>query len=394
MTIDSTQPPGPRVAITGVGAWTRFGPGFKRLWAEALTGTSCLEADGNASASDAASRVDGDAADVFALAMGAAREAMREAGLDALPLGAWLVLGTNVGRANAIVKHLGKSAQGALRPDALASWADHSTLAHALALKLGGDVDRSLAVTGACASGALALGYGRDLITSGRADVVLAGGADARSAFKTAGHRLLRSASPTGRARPFDLRRDGTVFREGAAFLLLESEAHCLSRGAMPLALLPGVGVGTDLGSLTAPDSSGRGAMTAMRAALADADASPQKIDLVQAHATGTRLNDAMEARVIREVFGEHVEGMAVTADKGAIGHTLGACGPLSAALAVRAIREGCVPPIAACEEADPECELPLVLKEARTRPIAAALVNSFGFGGGNASIVLRRWEA
>ena len=199
------------------------------------------------------------------------------------------------------------------------------------------------------------------------------------------------TASPSGRVRPFDVDRDGTGFCEGAGVVVLEDLEACRARGRRPLALLAGYGMGTDTNSLTAPAEDGAGAVAAMRAALGDAGLTPAAIDLVQAHGTGTRMNDEIEARAIAEVFGAHLPEVAISADKGAIGHTLGASGALSAILVLCMMREKLIPPVTGCETADTACAIPLVTHGPIRRRIRAALCNNFGFGGANLALVLER---
>jgi 3-oxoacyl-[acyl-carrier-protein] synthase II len=375
------------VAISGIGAVTGFGSGVSILWEALAAGRTCV---GVKTAGDTEA-AGGDR--VAELSLSAATEAVTSAGWS-LPLcDVQLAFGTNVGRV-ARLSRLSRNDLGrALSPGVLEEWADHHVIARTLAASLGCEVDSAVTLTGACTSGALALGYAFDFVASGQCEMALAGGADEETAFKASGHLALRTSSPSGRVRPFDAGRDGTAFREGAGFLFLESLEHCLNRGGRPLALLRGYGVGTDTGSLTAPDPEGRGAVIAMRAALADAGLAPEQIDHVQGHATGTRLNDAIEARSIRQVIGPHTDGITVSADKGAIGHTFGASGPLSAILVVLAIQKGQAPPAVGCEKPDPACSLPLVLKCPLERRIMAALCNNFGFGGGNVSLVVERYE-
>jgi 3-oxoacyl-[acyl-carrier-protein] synthase II len=306
-----------------------------------------------------------------------------------------LVLGTNVGRVGQIAPPADASAPGIqemLASDFRERWADHHCLAQELKvqLELRGE---AVALTGACASGALALGYAYDLVAGEACKQIVAGGADELTGFKLSGHCLLGSAGRDGAVRPFDARREGTAFGEGAGFVIMESVEHCLARGVRPMALLTGYGVGSDTGSLTAPDPEGTGAKIAMRAALEDAGLAPAQIDHIQAHGTGTRLNDAIEARAIHEVFGPSLSRMTVSADKGAIGHTFGASGVLSAILIMLMMREGVVLPVTGCEQLDQECDLPLVLGVPVRRRIQVALCNSFGFGGSNASLVIERYE-
>lgn len=260
----------------------------------------------------------------------------------------------------------------------------------------------------ACASGATAIGVARDLLRSGTCDVVLTGGSESGRAPMTAACfaqlRVLsrRDDRSEGACRPFDAERDGFVLGEGAAVLVLESPAHARARGAPARALLRGYGASADAYHTTAPHPRGRGAEQAVRAALADAGCRPCDIRHVNAHGTGTRLGDAVEAAVLRRVFGgtdaggcagDCTDGCAggpppVTAVKGATGHALGASGAIEAAATVLALQEQTVPPAAGVVRPDPELGLDVVVSRPRTVPMRAALTSSFGFGGQNAVLV------
>jgi len=399
-----------------MGAWTCFGPGTRALWDGFLAnrgccagGHECIDPDGshqsgaNASPERTAAEFDEDSDlleggpaslsqdRVLSISRPAAREALSTAGIEAPLTNSRFVFGTNVGRVGRIRQCWREDAISLLMPEALGQWANHQVLAEDLEKAVGLETE-ALAVTGACASAALALGYAFDLVASGVCETVLAGGADEVTEFKSSGHGLLGTVSGSGAVRPFDVNRDGTLFCEGAGFLLVESLEHCLKRGHKPLALLSGYGVGTDINSLTAPDPDGTGAKIAMRAALRDAGMTAEQVDHVQAHGTATRLNDEIEARSIQEVFGAHLSDMTVSADKGAIGHTLGACGILSVILTVFMIQNGLVLPAVGCETIDPSCPIQVVTRSPIEMPVRAAMCNSFGFGGGNVAIVLRQY--
>ena len=360
-----------------------FGPGVPALWEALAKGRSCLE--GGTPGAVGNDRV-------FELAFTAAQEALGQMTEDAEMREMPLVLGTNVGRVVRLAEAATLNLPQLLSHEFCPSWADHHGLAQDLARRLGLRPD-AVALTGACASGALALGHAFDLIATGAYRRVIAGGADEVTPFKLAGHKMLGSAGRDGKVRPFDLRRGGTVFGEGAGFLILESLEECLARGRQPQAILAGYGVGSDTASLTAPDPGGAGAMLAMKMALADGGLGVDQIDHVQAHGTGTQLNDAIEARAIREVFRPHLSRMTVSADKGAIGHTFGASGVLSAILVILMMREGTILPAVGCEQLDPECELPLVMGQPVAGRIRAALCNNFGFGGSNVSLLFKAFE-
>ncbi|WP_055599443.1 beta-ketoacyl-[acyl-carrier-protein] synthase family protein [Streptomyces aureus] len=248
-----------------------------------------------------------------------------------------------------------------------------------------------LAPCTACAAGASALGIGRELLRQGVADVVVAGGAEAPitplyvSSFARMRALSRRADDPATASRPFDAGRDGFVLGEGAGVLVLETEEHAAARGARPLARLTGYGASSDAHHVTSPHPEGRGAELAMRAALDDAGLAAGDVDYVNAHGTSTPLNDVTEAGVVSRLLGDRV---AVSSTKGVTGHPLGAAGAVEAAYCVLAIRDGLIPPTAGLVDPDPRIEVDLVRGSARTGPVRAALSNSFGFGGQNATLV------
>jgi beta-ketoacyl-acyl-carrier-protein synthase II len=251
----------------------------------------------------------------------------------------------------------------------------------------------NLTVNTACAAGASALHVARDLIAAGAADLVLAGGVEAGitglaiSAFAQMG-ALSRNPDPSQASRPFDVDRDGFVMGEGAGILVLESAEHAARRGATPLATLAGCGASADAHHATAPPEDGGGAILAIQRAVDDAGIDPAIIGHLNAHGTSTPLNDVAEARALRAVFGDHADRMVVTSTKGVTGHLLGAAGAVEAAFALRAMREGLVPPTANLTTQDPAIDLDVVAGEPRPVELDAVLSTSMGFGGQNAALV------
>jgi 3-oxoacyl-(acyl-carrier-protein) synthase len=236
-----------------------------------------------------------------------------------------------------------------------------------------------------CVGSAMALGNAADAIAAGECDVALAGGAEALCRVVLSGFHALKVVSPDG-CRPFDLNRPGITVGEGAAVLVLESVAHARGRGARPLAHLRGFGVTCDAHHLTAPDPQARQAARAVRDALARAGLVPADVGYVNAHGTGTRDNDAMEARALADVFGDAVP--AVSSTKRCTGHTFGAAGAIEAALCVQALATGTLPPNAGTVTQDPALPLPLV-RSARPAPaLRHALSTNFAFGGNNTALV------
>ncbi len=251
----------------------------------------------------------------------------------------------------------------------------------------------NMTVNTACAAGASALHMGRDWLAAGSADVVLAGGVEAGitglsvAAFAQMG-ALSRNEDAAAASRPFDVARDGFVIGEAAAILVLETREHAEARGATPLAVLAGCGGSADAFHATAPPEDGGGAVLAMRRAVEDAQIDPTRIGHLNAHGTSTPLNDSAEAKALRAVFGDHTDRIAVTSTKGVTGHTLGAAGAVEAVYAIRALRDGVIPPTANLTEQDPEIALDVVRDEPREVPLDAVLSTSMGFGGQNAAVV------
>ena len=252
----------------------------------------------------------------------------------------------------------------------------------------------------ACAASTMAIGDGLDAIRLGRADVMLAGGSEAPiTRVGIAGFSAMRALSqrnddPEHASRPFEADRDGFVMGEAGAVLVLEELEHATQRRARIYAELVGYGVSSDAQHLTEPDPTGESPARAMRMAFADAGISPDQIDYINAHGTSTPLGDASETRVIKRALGEHIaRKVPISSTKGATGHCLGAAGAVEAIFCTLAIHEGVVPPTINYETLDPECDLDYVPNEAREADVSVAVSNSSGFGGHNASIVLRRFD-
>jgi 3-oxoacyl-[acyl-carrier-protein] synthase II len=251
-------------------------------------------------------------------------------------------------------------------------------------------------VSSACATGAHAIGEALCAIRAGRADVVLAGGAEAAltplalAAFDRMGALSRRNDEPERASRPFDAGRDGFVFGEGAGVLVLESERHARERGARVIARVAGYGATADAFHLTQPDPEGDGAARAMTAALADAGVDPVDVDYVNAHGTSTPYNDRIETIALKTALGPEAKRIPVTSTKSQTGHLLGAAGAVEAAATALVIEHGVIPKTLNLDEPDPECDLDYVPGEPREQSVRVALSNSFGFGGQNACLVLR----
>jgi 3-oxoacyl-[acyl-carrier-protein] synthase II len=416
------------VVITGVGAVSPHGIGADALWRGLLAGRS---AAGTITAFDPAGfgvrfacevREDVDAllprrlvrqTDRFArLALLAAEEALAQAGLlapavrDVPPPLHRPLVGVDPDRVGAVVASgvggIGEVLEQHRRllehgPDRVRPY-----LSVAMGLNMAGGqiaLRHGLrgpvsAVASACASGADAIGHALDALAAGRADVILAGGAEAAitpltiAGFDAAGAMSRRNDDPAAASRPFDVDRDGFVAGEGAGLLVLERAAHAAARGAAPLARLAGYGASDDAHDPTQPSPGGEGAVRALRAALADADLSPDDVDHVNAHGTATPLGDAAESAALRTTFGDR--GLPVTATKSSIGHLLGAAGAVEAVTVVRTLQDQRIHPTRNLDRQDPGCPVDVVV-EATDARLEAAVSASFGFGGHNAVLVLTR---
>ncbi|MBU0584376.1 MAG: beta-ketoacyl-[acyl-carrier-protein] synthase family protein [Alphaproteobacteria bacterium] len=241
----------------------------------------------------------------------------------------------------------------------------------------------SFAVTSACASSNHAFASAADQLRLGRADVMIAGGADAPLVYGLMkGWEALRALARET-CRPFSADRDGLVIGEGSGMLVLETFEHATARGATILAELAGVGMSADAGDIVAPTVEGPTA--AMLACLEDAGLAPGDIDYINAHGTGTKANDQIETAAIRRAFGADADRLSVSSTKSMHGHCMGASGSIEAIACIMAIRESIVPPTANYREADADCDLDVTPNEARRREVRAAISNAFAFGGTNA---------
>jgi nodulation protein E len=243
-------------------------------------------------------------------------------------------------------------------------------------------------VTSACASSNHAFSVAADQLRLGRADIMLAGGTDAPLVFGVLkGWEALRALA-RDTCRPFSADRDGLVIGEGAGMAVLETYEHASARGAPILAELAGAGLSGDASDIVAPTL--EGPVAAMRSCLADAGLSPEDIDYVNAHGTGTKANDQTETRAIREVFGAHADKLSVSSTKSMHAHCMGASGALEMIACVMAIREGIIPPTANYTTRDPDCDLDVTPNVARERKVRAAISNGFAFGGTNAVVAFK----
>ena len=394
-----------RVVVTGLGVVSPYGAGAKTFWTGLSSGTCAIRPIGLIDTEGFRSRI---AAEVPAesmaalgvsprraradrLAQAAAQEALAEAGLTradraqaALVVGAvgggmlegeeWYWEETRSGRPSTRIK--------ALR--SILPFTHAETLGWRL--RLGGPRET---VVMACASGAAAIAIGAEMIREGVTPIAVVGGVDALTRICFMGFNALKLLDPEP-CRPFDRDRRGMSIGEAAAFLVLEDAAHSQARGARVHGEILGAGTTTDAHHVTSPHPEGDGMVRAMELALAEAGVTAGDVQYVNAHGTGTVQNDRIEALALRRVFGEG--GVLVSSSKSLVGHTMAAAGSLEAAVALLAIQHGIVPPTANLDQTDPEVPFDCVPRVARPVPVECALTNSFGFGGQNVTLVLRRF--
>lgn len=389
-----------RVFITGVGVVSSLGLGRRAFWEGIAAGRSgyspiasfdaaplgrslAAQVQGFVPADHLTAREQRQVGRCGAMSLAAARMAVADAGLGADALAtqrAAVVLGTTMGEADQLaVLDTAWIRQGpdAVAPSAVPRYAPSLGAMHvARAFKTRGLV---LTLPAACAAGNYALGYASDLLRAGKADVALAGAAEMLEALQFAGFVRLGAVAPE-RCQPFDLNRQGLIVGEGAGVFVLETEAHAVRRGATVLAELGGYGIACDAYHVTRPRPDGAGNARAMREAIWRSGLTVDDVDFLNAHGTGTRANDAVEATVVREVFGPR--RVPLTSVKSMIGHCMGASSALEAVTCIETLRTGVYPPTMGYETPDPECDLDVVANTARHGKADVVLNNALAFGG------------
>jgi 3-oxoacyl-[acyl-carrier-protein] synthase II len=321
-----------------------------------------------------------------AMSLGAMRMALSDAGIagDALrgPRTS-VVVGTTMGEADVIADLDHAWIAGGVRAMRRAMLPKYgSTLLPIHLARAVGAQGMVLTMPAACAAGNYAIGFGADLIRSGRADVVIAGAAEIIQELQFSGFVRLAAMAPQ-RCQPFDLNRQGLILGEGAGMLVLESEEHAVRRNAVPQAEVGGYGLTCDGYHITRPHPDAAGSVAAMRLALEYSGIGPEMVDFVNAHGTGTRANDVAEAKAMRDIFGER--RVPISSVKSMIGHCMGAASALEAVSCVMTLETGILPPTIAFETPDPECDLDVVANVARRAKADVVLNNSAAFGGYNA---------
>jgi 3-oxoacyl-[acyl-carrier-protein] synthase II len=412
-----------RVVVTGIGMVTPLGNGAEETWKNVLAGKSgtgpltrfqldglppevCVAAEvKDFSPEPVIERREAKRMDTFIqYALVAADEALRNAGLAGLgpvpdPENTGTIIGSGMGGLVNIMETRDlMEASGPRRVSPFFIPASIINLAAGQVAMRTGATGPSYAPVSACASSNHAIGESFHAIQRGDADMMIAGGTEACvTAISFAGFAAARALateydSPETASRPFDAKRSGFVHAEGGAILILEELEAAKRRGAPILGEVIGFGMSADAYHVTAPPEDGAGAAKAMRAALKSAGVAPEAVSYINAHGTATLVGDVAETRAIRAVFGSHADRLAVSSSKSMLGHALGGSAAIEAGLCAFALRDGVIPPTINLTDPDPECDLDYVPNTARKAELDVVLSNSFGFGGMNTTLVLRRY--
>jgi 3-oxoacyl-[acyl-carrier-protein] synthase II len=409
-----------RIVVTGMGTVNPLGHTIEETWAKIKAGVSGIgpitrydpaltdtKIAGEIKDFNPAARLGHKEArrmDRFAqIVVVSALDAMAQSGYEVTPDNTYdtgILISAGFGGTETLTESfetLFKQGAGRIRPTAFP--AVLSNMAAAMPAMFLGIKGVTFSLSAACATSAVSIGEGAEVIRRGDANVVLVGGSEAGiMPIAVGGLNAMRAIStrndaPQAASRPFDMTRDGFVPSEGAAVLVLESLEHAQARGAKILAELIGYSATCDATHVTAPDSDGAAVGQAMRRALAKAGLTANDIDYINAHGTSTKLNDAMETKAIKQVFGEQAYNIPISSTKSMTGHAMSASGALEAIFCVMAMNEGIMPPTINLEHPDPECDLDYIPHTARKKELRYVMSNSFGFGGQNAVLVLKRWE-
>ena len=402
----------PPVVVTGIGVVTSIGIGVEPFWAHLLEGTSGIGPVESFDTSRYAVHVGGEVkgfdpgaflqrlrpdsmARASQLAIAAARLALIDASLapDSVdPASVGVSLGTTSGEPAMIEQFDDLELAGArarIGPEFIGQYPCHVIAAH-VASELG-FLGPNVVIPTACAAGNYALAHALDTLRSHDADVMLAGGSDAFSRITYTGFARLGAIAPE-RCQPFDKNRKGMIPGEGAAVLLLERLDHARARGARIYAELTGYGLTCDAHHMTAPQ--GDGATRAMTIAMADAGVEPAQVGYISAHGTGTAVNDRIETLAVKQAFGDAAYRVPVSSIKSMLGHTMGAASAIEAATCALAVRDDRLPPTIHFETPDPDCDLDYVPNVSRRQRVDVAMNNAYAFGGNNASVIFRKYQA
>lgn len=409
-----------RVVVTGIGMITALGHNACDNWEAMAAGRSGIASITLFDPSGYESRVAGEVKDfdpskymdrkearradrVTQLAFVAANEALAQSGYDPASSSGEdfaVIIGTAIGGIATLIAEydtLREKGPSRVSPFLMPMMLSDMTSGQ-LSIKLGAR-GVNYCLVSACASGADSIGEAANIIRRGDAEVALAGGTEAAitpismAGFSAAKALTTSNDDPATASRPFDKTRDGFVMGEGAGLLVLESEEHAITRGARILAELAGYGATSDAFHITQPDENGEGAARAMRKALKQAGLLPDDIEYLNAHGTSTLMNDKLETLAIKKVFGDYAYTLPISSTKSMTGHLLGAAGAVEAAVCIQAMQHSVIPPTANYRTPDPDCDLDYVPNVARSAGIEAAMTNSLGFGGHNASLIFRRYR-
>jgi 3-oxoacyl-[acyl-carrier-protein] synthase II len=410
-----------RVVITGLGAVTPVGNDVASSWRALLEGRSGV---GPLTCFDASAypiRIAGQVKD-FVLdpavdarearrmplyvryALNSVLEAVRSARLDMSsedPEQVGVIYGTGAGGLDLIFENydiLRERGHRRVAPTLIANMIPDSASGH-IAIQLGAR-GPNMAIAAACSTGGHNIGEGYETVRRGDADVVIAGASEAPilpllvASFTTMRGLASDNEHPERACKPFDARRDGFILSEGAAAMVLESLDHALARGAPIVAEIIGYGNSADARDMIAADETGAGAARAMKMALRKAGIGHETVDYINAHGTGTPLNDSAETQAIKTNFGAHAYRLAVSSTKSMLGHMMGAAGAVEALICALAIHDGRIPPTINLEQPDPACDLDYVPNTMRAAKIDVALSNSIGLGGHNSAVILRKYTS
>jgi 3-oxoacyl-[acyl-carrier-protein] synthase II len=407
-----------RVAVTGLGAVTPIGNDVKTTWEAAVAGRSGVDWIRSFDASGLPVRIAAEVKDFdptqvaspkevrklernVLLSLGAAREALGDAGLDGFePTRFGIVFGTAIGGVMGILEQgeiLRERGPDRVSPNFLPNvLVDSASGQLAISLGIKG---LNYAVVSACATGSHAIGEAAEIIKRGDADAVLAGGAEAcmhpliLAGFTAMRGLAVENEDPLRASRPFDATRAGFVMGEGACVLVLEDLDAAQARGARVYAEVLGYGGSNDAHHMAQPEPEATGVADMMRSALDRANVDPGRVGYINAHGTSTPLGDLAETRAIKAVFGDHAYELAVSSTKSVMGHTFGAAGAIEGMMCVLAIHEGVLPPTINYRNPDPACDLDYVPNEARKEHVDVALSNAMGLGGHNGCVLFGRVE-
>jgi 3-oxoacyl-[acyl-carrier-protein] synthase II len=407
-----------RVVVTGLGCITAGGKTTSETWKGLLSGRSFISKISAFDASQFASRIASEIKDFnpseymdpkdakrndrsVQLAVCAAKQCLEEIPLDRLDLNAVaVVIGSGIGGIGTFeTQHEILCRKGPSKVSPFFIPMMISDMSAGYLSILYGFKGPNFGTVSACASGANAIADAYMLIKLGLADAALTGGTEATitpmtiAGFSSMKALSTRNDDPEHASRPFDLERDGFIVGEGSGMLFLEELEHAQARGADIIAEISGVGLTGDAYHITSPAPNGEGAVRAMRMAIANSDLEPAQVDYINAHGTSTQLNDANETTAIKEVFGNHAYRVKVSSTKSMTGHLLGAAAAVELIFSILAIKHGKIPPTMNQEHPDPACDLDYVPNKMCEQPVNVALSNSFGFGGHNVSIVVKRFD-